>query len=97
MSSICFSVLNDSECIFKQVKICEMFEPCDVVEHLEHFGGIVPSFACILTKQHAVHGGNWLLKTPGNAISKALIFKISLSASSKAAYYSLSACYLKTF
>ena len=29
--------------MFKQVKICEMFELCDVVEHLRHFGGVVSS------------------------------------------------------
>ena len=45
-----------------------------------HFDGIVPSLACILTKQHGIHGGKYLLKTPGSAISKTLIFKISLDA-----------------
>ena len=48
-----------------------------------------------------------LVKTPGNAISETLIFKMSLDAwpsrtcafgaSSRSAYYSLSACYVKTF
>ena len=51
------------------------------MECLEHFDGFVPSLACILTKQHGVHGGKYLLKTPGNAISKTLIFKMSLDAS----------------
>ena len=47
-----------------------MFEPCDVVECLGHFDGIVSSLECILTKQHGVHGGKYLLKAPGNAISE---------------------------
>ena len=54
---------------------------CNVVEHLGHFDGIVPSLACILTKQHGVRGGKYLLKTPGNTISETLNFKISLDAS----------------
>ena len=29
-----------------------MFEPCDVLERLGHFDGIVPSLVCIPTKQH---------------------------------------------
>ena len=84
-----------------------MFEPCHVVERLGHFEDIVPSLACILTKQHGVCGGKYLLKTTGNTIFKTLNFKMLLdapalknlcvSASSKAAYYSLSACYLKLF
>ena len=53
-----------------------MIEPCDVVECLSHFNGIVLSLACILTK----HGGKYLLKTPGNGISKTLNFKMSLVA-----------------
>ena len=61
--------------------MCETFAPCNVVEHLGHFDGIVPSLACILTKQHGVHGGKYLLKTPGNTISETLNFKISLNAS----------------
>ena len=81
MSSICFSVLNDSECIFKQVQICEMFEPCDVVEHLRHISGIVPSLVCILTKQHGFCSGKYLLKTSGNSISETLSVKISLDVS----------------
>ena len=80
MSSICFSVLNDSECIFKQVKICEMFEPCDVVEHLRHFSGIVPSLVCTLTKQHGFCSEKYLLKTRGNSISETLNVKMSLDA-----------------
>ena len=58
-----------------------MFEPCDVMERLGHFDGIVHSLACILTKQHGIHGGKYLLKTPGSAISKTLIFKMSLDGS----------------
>ena len=67
---------------------------------------ILPYSARILTKQQGLRGGKYLLKTPGSAISETLNFKISLldvsrtcasGASSKAAYYSLSACYLKTF
>ena len=62
--------------------ICETFEPCDVVERLGHFDGIVPSLACILTKQHGVRGGKYLLKIPGNGISETLLnFKMSLDAS----------------
>ena len=77
------------------------------MERLGHFDGTVPSLACNLTKQQGLRGGI-PLETPGNAISETLIFKISLDASalkklyafgasSKAAYYSLSACYLKYY
>ena len=58
-----------------------MFEPCDVVERLRHFNGIIPSLACILTKQYGVRGGKFLLKTPGNGISETLNLKMSLDAS----------------
>ena len=58
-----------------------MFEACDVVERLGHFNGIIPSLACILTKQHGVPGGKFLLKTPGNPISETLNFKMALDAS----------------
>ena len=58
-----------------------MFEPCDVVERLGHFNDIILSLACILTKQHGVRGGKFLLKSPGNAISETLNFKMSLDAS----------------
>ena len=58
-----------------------MFEACDVVEYLGNFDGIVLSLACILTKQYTVHGGKYLLKTPGNAISETLILKLFLDAS----------------
>ena len=54
-----------------------MFEPCDVVERLGRFNGIILSLACILTKQRSVRGGKFLLKTPGNAISETLNFKMS--------------------
>ena len=64
-----------------QVQICETFEPCNVLECLGHFNSIVPSLACILMKQHGVRGGKYLLKTPGNAISKTLNFKMFLDAS----------------
>ena len=84
-----------------------MFEPGDVVERPGHCDDIVPSLACIVRKQHGVHGGKYLLKTPGNTISETLNFKMALDASaprpcgfgasSKAACNSLSACYLKTF
>ena len=84
-----------------------MFELCDVVERLGHFNGIIPSLTCILTKQHGIRGGELLLKTPGNAISVTLNFKMSLDASAlknlclwcefQSPYYSFSACYLKTF
>ena len=63
------------------------------------FDGIVPSLARVLMKQHGIRGGGeYLLKTPENAISETLNFKMSLDAtalknlclgaSSKAAYYS---------
>ena len=45
--------------------------------------GIVPSLARILTKQHGIRGargGEYLLKTPENAISETLNFKMSLHA-----------------
>ena len=66
---------------FKQVKICEMFELCDVVEHLRHFGGVVSGLLCILTKQHGLCCGKYLLKPPGNSISETLSVKMSLDAS----------------
>ena len=74
-------MLNDIECIFKQAWICETFEPCNVVEWLEHFDDIVPSLACILMKNGGIRGGKCLLKTPGNCISKTLNFKMSLDTS----------------
>ena len=83
-----------------------MCKLCDVLECLGHFDGIVPSLVCILTKQGGVRGGKCLLKTPGNAISVTLYFKMSLAALARkhlflwceqAAYYLLSASYLKTF
>ena len=46
-----------------------------------NFDGIVLSLACILAKQRTVHGGKYFLKTPGNAISKTVNFKMSLDAS----------------
>ena len=55
-----------------------MCESCDVLERLRHFDGILPSLACILTKEHGVHGGKYLLKTPGKTISETLNFKMSL-------------------
>ena len=58
-----------------------MFEPCDVVERLGHFNGIILSLECILIKQHGVRGGKFLLKSPGNANSETLNFKMSLDAS----------------
>ena len=48
------------------------------MEHLGHFDSIVSSLVCILTKQHGICGEKFLLKTPGNAISVTLYFKISL-------------------
>ena len=53
-----------------------MFKPCDVLESLGHFDGIVASLVCILTKQRAICGEKCLLKTPANAISETLIFKM---------------------
>ena len=58
-----------------------MFKLCDVMERLGHFEGIVPSLVCILTNQHGVLVGKYLLKTPANAISEILNFKMSLEAS----------------
>ena len=58
-----------------------MFKPCDVVERLGYFDGIVPSLACILKKQRGVCGGKYPLKTPGNSISETLNFKMSPDAS----------------
>ena len=72
--------MNDIERIFKQLQICETFEPCDVVERLGHFDGIASSLACIPTKQHGVRGGKYLLNTPGDAISEILNFTMSLDA-----------------
>ena len=66
--------------MFKQVKICEMFELCDVVEHLRHFGGVVSGLVCTLTKLHGFCSGKYLLKTPGNSISETLSVKMSLDA-----------------
>ena len=50
-------------------------------ECLGHFNGIVPSLACILTKQHGVCGGKYFLKSPANTISETLNYKMSLDAS----------------
>ena len=50
---------------------------CDVVECLGHFDRIVPSLACMLTKQHDIRSGKYLLKT----ISETLNFKKSLDGS----------------
>ena len=61
--------------------ICETFELCDAVERLGHFDDIALSLECILMKQCGVHGGKYLLKTPGNGIFKTLNFKMSLDAS----------------
>ena len=45
------------------------------------FDGIVPSLPRVLTKQHGIRGaGEYLLKTPENAISETLNFKMSLDA-----------------
>ena len=57
-----------------------MFEPCDVLESLGNFDGVVASPASILTKQCAVRGEKCLLKTPENVISGTLIFQMSLDA-----------------
>ena len=54
---------------FRPVKLC------DVLECLGHFDGIVPSLACILTKQHGVCSEKHLLKTPGDAPTETLISK----------------------
>ena len=51
------------------------------MECLAHFDCIVPSLARILTKQHGVHVGKYILKPPGNDISETLNFKMSLDAS----------------
>ena len=51
------------------------------MERLGYFDGIVPSLACILTKQYGVRGGKYPLKTPGNSISETLNFTMSLDAS----------------
>ena len=48
-----------------------MFKPCNVAEHLGHFDSIVPSLACILTKQQTPLKNPWRL----------LISKMSLDAS----------------
>ena len=55
-----------------------MLKPFDVVECLGHFNGIIPSLGCILIKQHGVRSGKFLLKTPGNAISESINFRMSL-------------------
>ena len=47
---------------------------------LGSFDGIVPSLACILTKQYGVRGGKYSLKTSGNSISETLNFTMSLAA-----------------
>ena len=46
------------------------------MEHLGYSDSIVPSLACILTKQHGVHGGKNLLKNL-ETISESLDFKMS--------------------
>ena len=81
------------------------------LNHAMSWNGIFLSLVCIiLTKQHGVRGGKYLLKTPGKAISETLKFKTFLDAlplknlclwcefqSHLHLYYSLSACYLKNF
>ena len=57
-------MMNDIERVFKQVWICETFKLCNVVKRLGHFDSIVPSLACILTKQHGVCGGKIPLENP---------------------------------
>ena len=52
--------------------IYKTFKPCN---------GIVVSVASIVTKQHNIRGGKYLLKTLGNAISETLNLKMSLDAS----------------
>ena len=42
----------------------------NVIECLQHFHGLVPSVASILTKQYSLRGGKYLVKTPENAISE---------------------------
>ena len=80
-----------------------MFELCDVVERLGHFDSIVPSLVCIPTKQHGVCGGKYLLKTPERNFRDTKFQNAprclgpnkgtcAFGLSSKAAYYSLSAC-----
>ena len=54
-----------------------------------HFDRIVPSLASILTKQQGVHGGKYVLKISGNAISETLNFKMSLDASALKNLYGL--------
>ena len=44
-----------------------------------HCDGIVPCLACIVTKQHGVRSGKYLLKTPGNAISKTVTLNLKMS------------------
>ena len=51
------------------------------MEHLGHFNGIIPSLGCILIKQHGVRGGKCLLKTPGNANSESINFRMALDTS----------------
>ena len=46
-----------------------------------HFDSFFPSLASILTKQHSIRSGKYLLKTPGNGISETLNIKLSLDAS----------------
>ena len=86
-----------------------MFELHDVVECLWRFDGIrfPVNIASILREQHSIRSWKYLLKTPGNAISETLNFKMSLDALAlkklcfwfkfQSAYYSIWACYLKTF
>ena len=57
-----------------------MFEPCNVVECLGHFNGIVPSITCVLTKQHGVCGGKYFLKNPCKRHFRNSKFQMSLDA-----------------
>ena len=58
-----------------------MFKPCNVMECLRHYNGIIPSLKFILKKKQGVRSGKYLLNTPENAISETLNFKMSLDAS----------------
>ena len=59
------------------------FEPYNVMERLGYVSTAlfpVLRLVCNWTKQHGVHGRKYLLRSPENAISETLIFKMSQDA-----------------
>ena len=61
--------------------MCNTFKQCNVVECLRYFDGIACSQSYVNSDETTSWHPWWKNKTPGNAISKTLNFKMSLDAS----------------